>query len=210
MSGSAAATLAGVVSPVVSLYLPSSGELRERRRTEVVGGGTRRKKRHAEARHGGTKTKGRGNGRRRTGGGGWVGREKERRRHGGPTSTFGSFLERSFFPLCPEARKLRDFSNPFEGSAYVHDTHTGAPGSLRRARPPYTGTGTQPRSALSTGPCMCRDAQQGRESLSADTCGLTCYARCSHLLERRGEREKKRRALLRFSPLFTPGGLSAP
>lgn len=37
--------------------------------------------------------------------------------------------------------------------------------------------------SLSTGPCACADVQQGRESLSADTCGLTCYVRCSHLLQ---------------------------
>lgn len=42
--------------------------------------------------------------------------------------------------------------------------------------------------------------------MSADTCGLTCHARCSHLLLRPAarRRERKRTSLAVFPPLFTP------
>ena len=112
--------------PVVSLYLSSSYYLpsksREREREK--------KKRHVGARQERDEDVGRARKRApsesserglgRNDGEGQKGRETS----DGPLPTFSSFLERSFFPLCPEARKLRDFlpgsPNPFEGSAYTY------------------------------------------------------------------------------------------
>ena len=61
----------------------------------------------------------------------------------------------------------------------------------------------------------CADTQQGRESLSADTCGLTCYARCSHLLQRpgwgeKGEREREKKSSLALFSAFHTGRTKHP
>ena len=61
----------------------------------------------------------------------------------------------------------------------------------------------------------CADIQQGRESLSADTCGLTCYARCSHLLQRpgwgeKGEREREKKSSFALFSAFHTGRTKHP